>query len=121
MGDIVFYSHSGSGNHGCEAIVRGTEKILGNIADMTLLSQAEEEEYKYGINKIVNVKKGKNEINKKSLSFFNAYLSLRLLKNTSKMDVLQFRKAFYRCKKIYTKKFYSYIHRRRYILLFRCL
>ena len=90
MGDIVFYSHSGSGNHGCEAIVRGTEKILGNIADMTLLSQAEEEEYKYGINKIVNVKKGKNEINKKSLSFFNAYLSLRLLKNTSKMDVLQF-------------------------------
>ena len=52
MGDIVFYSHSGSGNHGCEAIVRGTEKILGNIADMTLLSQAEEEEYKYGINKI---------------------------------------------------------------------
>ena len=85
MGDIVFYSHSGSGNHGCEAIVRGTEKILGNIADMTLLSQAEEEEYKYGINKIVNVKKGKNEINKKSLSFFNAYLSLRLLKNTSKM------------------------------------
>lgn len=90
MGDIVFYSHSGSGNHGCEAIVRGTEKILGNIADMTLLSQAEEEEYKYGINKIVNVKKGKNEINKTSLSFFNAYLSLRLLKNTSKMDVLQF-------------------------------
>ena len=90
MGDIVFYSHSGSANHGCEAIVRGTEKILGNIADMTLLSQAEEEEYKYGINKIVNVKKGKNEINKKSLSFFNAYLSLRLLKNTSKMDVLQF-------------------------------
>lgn len=90
MGDIVFYSHSGSGNHGCEAIVRGTEKILGNIADMTLLSQAEEEEYKYGINKIVNVKKGKNKINKKSLSFFNAYLSLRLLKNTSKMDVLQF-------------------------------
>lgn len=93
MRKIVFYSHSGSGNHGCEAIVRGTHKILNNIAYITLLSQDEEEEYKYNIDKIVNVKKAKNEINKNSLSFFSAYLSLKLLKNTSKMDVLQFKDA----------------------------
>jgi len=90
MGDIIFYSHSGSGNHGCEAIVRGTHKILDNMTDIILLSQENDEEYKYGIDKIVNVKEAKNKIKKNSLHFFNAYLALKFLKNTSKMDVLQF-------------------------------
>lgn len=29
MNKIVMYGHSGSGNHGCEAIIRSTRKILG--------------------------------------------------------------------------------------------
>ncbi|WP_148558122.1 polysaccharide pyruvyl transferase family protein [Terrisporobacter glycolicus] len=90
MGDIVFYSHSGSGNHGCEAIVRGTHKILDNMTDIILLSQENDEEYKYGIDKIVNVKEAKNKIKKISLHFFYAYLELKFLNNTSKMDVIQF-------------------------------
>lgn len=28
MKKIIMYPHGGSGNHGCEAIVRGTKKIL---------------------------------------------------------------------------------------------
>ena len=33
MSKIVLYSHGGSGNHGCEAIVRGTYKILNGKID----------------------------------------------------------------------------------------
>ena len=29
MKNCFLYSHGGSGNHGCEAIVRGTQKIIG--------------------------------------------------------------------------------------------
>ena len=65
MKNIVLYSHGGSKNHGCEAIVRGTYKILKNDSEITLLSNAKDEDLEYGINKIVNVKSGKGNINKK--------------------------------------------------------
>ncbi|WP_195250731.1 polysaccharide pyruvyl transferase family protein [Romboutsia sp. 1001713B170207_170306_H8] len=90
MKKIVLYSHSGSKNHGCEAIVRGTSKILDGICEMKLLSHAEDEDIKYKVNEIIDVKAGKNPINKKSMSFFNAYLSLKIKNDTAKMDVLQF-------------------------------
>ena len=52
MKNIVLYSHGGSKNHGCEAIVRGTYKILKNDSEITLLSNAKDEDLEYGINKI---------------------------------------------------------------------
>lgn len=50
---IALYYHGGSANHGCEAIVRSTYKILQE--PLTLFSSNIAEEKKYGINKIVNV------------------------------------------------------------------
>ena len=84
MRDIVLYSHSGSKNHGCEAIVRGTVKILDGMGRISLLSHEKDEDLLY-------VKQGKFPINKKSLDFFKAYMALKLKKDTSKMDVLQFK------------------------------
>ncbi len=91
MRDIVLYSHSGSKNHGCEAIVRGTAKILGHIGKISLLSHEKDEDLLYKIDEIVDVKQGKFPINKKSVDFFKAYIALNLKKDTSKMDVLQFK------------------------------
>lgn len=91
MKNIVLYSHGGSKNHGCEAIVRGTYKILKNDSEITLLSNAKDEDLEYGINKIVNVKSGKGNINKKSLDFIKSYLLLKFKNDTSKMDALQFK------------------------------
>ena len=51
---IELYGHSGSVNHGCEAIVRGTAKVLGNI-DVLWTSNIESDQ-KYGLNEIVNLK-----------------------------------------------------------------
>ena len=44
---IALYSHGGSMNHGCEAIIRSTHKILNT--NMTLFSLNEKEDYKYNI------------------------------------------------------------------------
>lgn len=92
MDNIVLYLHSGSKNHGCEAIVRGTAKILDNVANkVILLSQEKSEDLIYKIDDLVDVEVGKDNINRKSLDFIRAYIDLKLKKNTSKMDALQYK------------------------------
>lgn len=46
----VLYPHGGSGNHGCEAIVRSTQKLIR--AELTLYSNNVEEDEKYDLDKI---------------------------------------------------------------------
>lgn len=48
---IELYGHSGSVNHGCEAIVRGTVKVLGNVD--ILWSSDINSDKKYGLNKLL--------------------------------------------------------------------
>lgn len=92
MDNIVLYLHSGSKNHGCEAIVRGTVKILDNVVNkMILLSQEKGEDLIYKIDDLLEVEVGKGNINRKSLDFIKAYIELKLKKDTSKMDALQYK------------------------------
>lgn len=49
---LYLYGHGGSENHGCEAIVRATEKILSE--DIVLYSMCPEEDVRYGVNRIIN-------------------------------------------------------------------
>lgn len=50
---IQLYYHGGSKNHGCEAIIRSTYKILNQ--DMNVFSTNPDSDYKYKINEIMNV------------------------------------------------------------------
>ena len=50
---INLYYHGGSENHGCEAIVRSTAKMLNT--QLTLWSTAPDADVAYGVNDIVNV------------------------------------------------------------------
>lgn len=50
---IALYYHGGSANHGCEAIVRSTSKILNE--PITLYSSSIEEEKRYDVDRIVKV------------------------------------------------------------------
>lgn len=50
---ILMYMHAGSGNHGCEAIVRSLCGILD--ADVTVLSHKADEDLKYNLASICNV------------------------------------------------------------------
>jgi polysaccharide pyruvyl transferase WcaK-like protein len=50
---LKLYGHGGSGNHGCEAIVRSTVGILGG--EIELLSQHPEQDLRYGIDQVCRV------------------------------------------------------------------
>ena len=50
---FIFYRHGGSGNHGCEAIVRSTVKMLNQ--PVCLFSSNKEQDIQYGIGKICTV------------------------------------------------------------------
>lgn len=97
MRNIFLYGHNGSGNHGCEAIVRGTHEILFNLyssVDITLATGSIQEDNKYGLNNIVNLIDEKNSTPKFSLPYIRAYLSLKLFKNDIYSEELRYRKTF---------------------------
>lgn len=50
---LKLYGHGGSGNHGCEAIVRSTVGLLGD--NITLLSNHPEQDVSYGVDQICQV------------------------------------------------------------------
>lgn len=75
MGKIILYSHGGSGNHGCEAIVRGTVKALNGKVD-ALFSYRPEEDYKYKLDELVEINGHTCSYSK--FSFKRIYASLRI-------------------------------------------
>lgn len=98
MKKFFLYGHNGSGNHGCEAIVRSTCKILreefGDV-DITLASGNTSEDRKYELDKVINLVNEKNTVSKLSLPYINAYLNLKLKKNGLESEKLVYRKTFY--------------------------
>ena len=67
MKKFFLYGHNGSGNHGCEAIVRSTCKILregfGDI-DITLASGNTNEDREYELDKLTSLINEKNTVSK---------------------------------------------------------
>lgn len=55
MSKIYFYFHAGSGNHGCEAIVRGICKILKNVTNKAVYSFSKHEDLTFKLDKEINV------------------------------------------------------------------
>ena len=57
MTQVNLYYHGGSKNHGCEAIIRSTNKILN--VPLNLYSTSPKEDIFYGIDEVMNVKEDK--------------------------------------------------------------
>ena len=59
MSNIYLYAHGGSGNHGCEAIVRSTLDLLKDtpFEKKILISSRPNEDIKYGRNKLCEIEK----------------------------------------------------------------
>ena len=51
----ILYAHTGSGNHGCEALVRSTAKLLDNTP--ILFSTGYEEDLQFGIADIAKLER----------------------------------------------------------------
>lgn len=74
---LKLYGHGGSGNHGCEAIVRSTVGILGG--EITLLSNHPEQDRHYGVDQICRVMEDTDTpLRRGSLNWFLASLETKL-------------------------------------------
>ena len=100
MNKIYMYAHGGSGNHGCEAIVRSTLKILNDVnVKKELFSTKPEEDQKYGIGNLCNVMSEKGTYSKKSIEFAKAYWALKVKKDYMPMDKMEYRHAISKVQK----------------------
>lgn len=77
----VLFMHGGSGNHGCEAIIRTTSLLLGGPENLLLWSYNKEEDEKYGVASCFERIVVSEQIDKYSLSYFESLIQRRLLKN----------------------------------------
>lgn len=85
------YAHDGSGNHGCEALVRSTAGLLDvDKARLVLVSERPEQDIYYGIDQICTViKKGTmGTIPKTDPAFIRGYLKLKIQKDYLPLDRL---------------------------------
>lgn len=80
MSKIILYSHGGSGNHGCEAIVRGTYNVLKGQID-ELYSYRKDEDIKYGLDKLLTVCNHTSKYPRFSLKRIKASILIRLFHN----------------------------------------
>lgn len=85
---LVLYPHGGSGNHGCEAIVRSTYKITQ--ADVTLFSASPEEDKKVGLDAICNVQLDHCPISRFSLQYLKAVFQAKVYGDQTAYDRAHF-------------------------------
>lgn len=78
MKKIYFYFHAGSGNHGCEAIVRATQSLLDTKA--ILISENPEEDSRYQIDQITELH-SKPKLNQSFLEKIGCAFTSRILKS----------------------------------------
>lgn len=85
---LVLYPHGGSGNHGCEAIVRSTCKITQ--ANVTLFSASLEEDKKVGLDAICNVQSDHCPISRFSLQYLKAIFQTKFYGDATAYDRIHF-------------------------------
>lgn len=86
--NLLLYPHGGSGNHGCEAIVRSTLKITE--ANTVLYSNNVEEDKIYQLDKLCTIKKIQQSISRKSALYWKALFQNKILGMKEAYDVALF-------------------------------
>ena len=87
--NIALYGNGASGNHGCEAIIRGTTAFLGDGHHYTVISENPDEDRCYGVGQLADITVAKTE-RKIGLDFLKAYAKLKLMGNYVDMDGLYY-------------------------------
>lgn len=91
----VLYMHTGSGNHGCEAIVRTTAKLLNGPEDVILWSLTKSEDEQYGSSDLVEDVVESEQIKKYSMAYFEALIKRKFL-NKKKANMQVFLKNLFK-------------------------
>lgn len=74
---IFLYSHGGSGNHGCEAIVRGTASIFNQVP-LKLYSNNKKQDEKYGIDQVIELEEARKSVSRYNPKRVTASLLIRI-------------------------------------------
>lgn len=90
----VMYMHTGSANHGCEALVRTTAQLLGGPEDVILWSMAKNEDVYYGSAKEVEQVLESEEIKRGTIAYFEALIKRRILHQKDANMKIFLREAF---------------------------
>ena len=83
----ILYGNGGSGNHGCEAIARGTKALLGE--EPIIYSNSPEEDRKYGLEKIARIYSAISN-NKLNPYTIYAYIKMKLTGNYRDLDTASY-------------------------------
>lgn len=86
---ILLYGNGSSGNHGCEAISRGTINLLGSNHQYTIHSANIEDDRQNGLCDIASLVPARQK-QKRDFRFLRAYLSLKLKGNYLDLDGLYY-------------------------------
>lgn len=82
MKEKVLFMHYGSANHGCEALIRTTSKLLGGPQNLELWSFQADEDYQYGAAQTVERIYRSEELKRGSMAYFEALFKRKLLKQS---------------------------------------
>lgn len=87
---FIIYGNGSSGNHGCEAIVRGTVELLKSEKNtFRIQSENPQEDKSYGLGAFAQIAHAK-AARKKDMRFLAAYAKLKLTGNFVDMDGLSY-------------------------------
>lgn len=92
MSEFFIYNHGGSGNHGCEALVRTAAKLFGTEQPMAVLSESPQQDMRYGLDEQMRIVPATTAYSRLTPAFLQAYAALHLRKDYFRMDVLSYRK-----------------------------
>ena len=81
---VLLFPHGGSGNHGCEAIVRSTQKILA--AETLLFSSNVMEDKEAGLDKLCLAIPERDKLSRASFSYWKAFWKYHIQKDREAFD-----------------------------------
>lgn len=88
---LIMYPHGGSGNHGCEAIIRGTCMIASEFEDKKLFSSATDQDESVELTKLCQIDSESKKINRKSFDYFKALVQYYMKNEKDAFDKLAFK------------------------------
>ena len=91
------YPHGGSGNHGCEAIVRTTISLLGEDNKFLLFSDGIEEDRSYIENRKFSLESPQKNVRRMSPEYLKAFIQYHVQKQKDAYDVLHFSPIIKKC------------------------
>lgn len=92
---FLLYPYAGSGNHGCEALVRGTCKVLETEKDNTyLFTMGLKQDEDVNLEEICHLRKQNQEIQRASVGYLKAVVQNKILKDSDAYDKLSFKEIF---------------------------